>query len=323
MLKNKFKIIFGILLLLVIAALATFKIMNRSLNTEVTKEINPTMGAIQTFISTTGTVLPQNRLEVKPPVNGRIESILVQEGNKVKLGQVLSWMSSTERAALLDAAEGQGEDVLKYWKQVYKPIALLAPIDGEVIVATTQPGQTVTTTDAVVVLSDHLIVRAQVDETDIGKIKLKQAAVITLDAYADKKISATVEHIYYESQTVNNVTIYNVDLLPTDVPAFFRSGMNATVDFKAESKESILLIPVEAVQKDKGQDYVLVKQEGSKEPEKRRIKLGITDDKNFEVLSGIDANDRVIIKTKKYTLPKNATGSNPFSPMPQSQKKRN
>jgi len=323
MLKNKFKIIFVILLLLAITAFVMFKIKSKGSSTEVTKEINPTTGIIQTFISTTGTVLPKNRLQIKPPVNGRIESILVQEGEKVKLGQVLSWMSSTERAALLDAAQGQGEAALKYWKEAYKAIPLLSPIDGEVIVATTQPGQTVTTSDAVIVLSDHLIVRAQVDETDIGKIKLGQAAIITLDAYSETKIKANVEHLYYESQTVNNVTIYNVDLLPEEVPPFFRSGMNAAVDFKAESRENILLIPVEAVHKDKGQDYVLVKQEGSKEPEKRSIKLGITDDKNFEVLSGIEANDRVIIKTKKYALPKNATGSNPFSPMSQPQKKRN
>ena len=98
---------------------------------------------------------------------------------------------------------------------------ILSPIDGEVIVATIQPGQTVTTTDDVVVLSDHLIVRAQVDETDIGKIQLGQKAFISLDAYPDRRIQATVEHIYYESSTVNNVTIYNVDLLPNGCSAVF------------------------------------------------------------------------------------------------------
>ena len=321
--NKKLKIIFIVLAVLIVSALIIIKIKGKGSSVEVTKEIAPATGTIETFISTTGTVLPKNRLEVKPTVGGRIESILVQEGEKVKVGQPLAWMSSTERAALLDAAEGQGDKILNYWKEVYKPIALLSPIDGEVIVATTQPGQTVTTTDAVIVLSDHLIVRAQVDETDIGKIKLGQGAFITLDAYPGTKIKASVEHIYYESQTVNNVTIYNVDLLPENVPLFFRSGMNTTVDFKVESKENILLIPVEAVHKDKNGDYVLVKQEGSKEPEKRSIKLGITDDKNFEVLSGISANDRIVIKTQKYTLPKNTTGSNPFSPMSQPQKKRN
>ena len=296
------------------------KISTKGSNNEITKEITPTAGTIETFISTTGTVLPKNRLEVKPSVGGRIESILVQEGEKVKTGQPLAWMSSTERAALLDAAEGQGEKVLNYWKEVYKPIALLSPIDGEVIVATTQPGQTVTTTDSVIVLSDHLIVRAQVDETDIGKIKLGQGAFITLDAYPGVKINASVEHIYYESQTVNNVTIYNVDLLPENVPPFFRSGMNATVDFKSEGKENALLLPVEALHKDKEGDYVLLKQEGVEKPVRRTVKLGLTDDKNYEILSGITAGDRIIVKTKKYALPTSSVGGNPFSPFGQRKK---
>jgi len=313
--KTKSKIIFGILVLLAISAFIVVKIKGKGQGNEIVKEVNPSLGTIQTFISTTGTVLPKNRLEVKPPVGGRIESILVQEGDKVKLGQVLAWMSSTERAALLDAAEGQGEDVLKYWKQVYKPIALLAPIDGEVIVATTQPGQTVTTADAVIVLSDHLIVRAQVDETDIGKIKLKQGAFITLDAYLDTKIGAVVDHIYYESETVNNVTIYKVDLVPEKTPEFFRSGMNATVDFQAESRENALLLPVEAVRKEKDDSYVLLKQEGSNNPAKRLIKIGITDDKNYEVLSGVSSADTVLVTTKKYVFPGAASsGTNPFLP---------
>jgi len=138
---------------------------------EVIREVSVRVGPIKTIISATGKVLPKNRLEIKPPVSGRIEGILVKEGDFVKKGDTLGWMSSTERAALLDAAQGQGEEKLKYWQQVYKPIALVAPIDGEVIVATIQPGQAVTTADAALVLSDQLIVRAQVDETDIGKIK--------------------------------------------------------------------------------------------------------------------------------------------------------
>ena len=322
MLKNKFKVIFGVLLLLAICTFVIFKIKSKGSSSEIIKEIKPTLGSIQTFISTTGTVYPKNRLEVKPPVGGRIESILVQEGDKVKLGQVLAWMSSTERAALLDAAEGQGEEVLKYWKQVYKPIALLAPINGEVIVATTQPGQTVTTTDAVVVLSDHLIVRAQVDETDIGKVKPEQEAFVALDAYPNEKINATVEHIYYESETVNNVTIYKVDLLPKNVPEFFRSGMNATVDFIAESRKNILLLPVEAVRKENDESYVLLKQADNKNPIKRVVKIGITDDKNYEVLSGITSTDTVIVTTKKYIFPSgSSTGSNPFLPKMSSSKK--
>ena len=315
MLKIKSKIIFVVLALLVISIFVVMKIRSKNTSSEIIKEVSPSIGTLQTFISTTGTVLPKNRLEIRPPVAGRIESILVKEGENVKIGQILAWMSSTERAALLDAAEGQGKEVLKYWKEAYKGIPLLSPIDGEVIVATIQPGQTVTTSDAVVVLSDRLIVRAQVDETDIGKIKLNQGAFITLDAYLDTKIGAAVDHIYYESETVNNVTIYKVDLIPENTPEFFRSGMNATIDFKAQSRENALLLPVEAVRKEKDDSYVLLKQEGSNNPVKRVIKTGITDDQNYEILSGVTSADTVLVTTKKYVFPgATSSGTNPFLP---------
>ncbi len=310
---KKFKIIFVVVVILLIAGFAINGLLKREPAAEITQEITPFVGSVRNLISSTGTVLPKNRLEIKPPVNGRIESVLVREGNKVKAGQILAQMSSTERAALLDAARGQGEETLKYWEETYKPIPLQAPIAGEVIVATTQPGQTVTTADAVMVLSDHLIIRAQVDEVDIGKITLDNKAIITLDAYPDIKINASVEHIYYESQTVNNVTIYEIDLVCDEVPPFFRSGMNATVDFITQSKENALLIPGEAVGGEKEGSYVLIKQANGAQV-KTAVKLGISDDKNVEVLSGVSEGDKIIVKSKKYTLPKSATGTNPFLP---------
>jgi len=317
---KKFKLFFGIAVILIIAFIAAKRLKSGKSSDETIREITPVVGSISTSISCTGTVLPKNRLEIKPPVNGRIEKVLVQEGDTVKTGQILAWMSSTERAALLDAARGKGEETLKYWEETYKPIPLPAPIDGEVIVATTQPGQAVTTADAIVVLSDHLIVRAQVDETDISKITAQMKAVISLDAYPDIKINSTVEHIYYESKTVNNVTIYEVDLKPEEVPQFLRSGMNASVDFIQQGKPNALLIPQEAVHKEKDQNVVYVIQNNGQEPQAINVKLGISDDKNVEVLSGITENDRIIIKTKKYALPKSTTGTNPFMPRPRQQR---
>lgn len=312
--NKKIKIIFILVVLFAIGVFIYMKVKPKSNSGESITEISPTTGSIQNIVSTTGTVLPKNRLEIKPPVNGRVESILVQEGDTVKTGQTLAWMSSTERAALLDAARGQGEAKLKYWQETYKPIALLAPINGEVIVATTQPGQTVTTADAVVVLSDQLIVRAQVDETDIGKVFLGQSAIVSLDAYPENKIKAKVEHIYYESETVNNVTIYKVDLLPEGVPSFFRSGMNATIEFIILSTDNALILPLEAIHKEKDESYVLLKKNGASEPVRQVVKIGLTDEKNAEIISGISEKDRVILKTKKFVLPTSEAGSSPFTP---------
>ena len=312
--NKKIKILFLILIAVVVSGIIIYKIKHPKMPEEITKELSPVIGTIENSISTTGMVLPKNRLEVKPPVNGRIDSVLVAEGDKVKSGAILAWMSSTERAAILDAAHGQGEETLKYWKDVYKGIPLISPIDGEVIVATTQPGQTMTTNDVVLVLSDKLIVRAQVDETDIGKVKLGQNATISLDAYPDTKIKATVDHIYYESRTVNNVTIYDVDLLPETVQEFFRSGMNATINFIVNSKEGILILPNEAILKEDDKHSVFVKGDNGA-PVRRDIKTGIGDDKNTEIVSGISLKDTVIVRSKKYALPKSDNaGSSPFTP---------
>lgn len=166
MIRNK-GIIFSVIFIIAIIALILVKVMHKT-SGEITQEISPVFGSIQVSITSTATVQPQNRLEIKPPINGRIEQIMVSEGDTVKTGQMLALMSSTERAALLDAAKSQGPDVIKYWEEVYKPTPLLSPIDGDVIVSKDYPGQTITSADVVMVLSDHLIVQAQVDET-VGK----------------------------------------------------------------------------------------------------------------------------------------------------------
>jgi macrolide-specific efflux system membrane fusion protein len=308
------KIYLFLLVVFVISISLIMKLKHRKTSIEAVSEVSVGYGTIQIFISTTGIVQPQNRLEVKPPISGRIEEILVREGQKVTVGQNLAWMSSTERAALLDTARAQGEETLKYWQEAYKPTPLIASIDGEVIVRAVEPGQTVTASDAVIVLSDRLIVKAQVDETDIGKIKLNQPAIISLDAYPEIKVRATVDHISYESKVVNNVTIYEVDILPESVPEVFRSGMSANVDIITESKENVLIIPLEAVSQEKEGSFVFLSKGRNRKSSKVEVKLGISDDENIEILSGLAEGDKVLITTQKYIPSQNSNSSSPLMP---------
>lgn len=311
---KRWKIYLSLLIALTIVIGLIVKIRQGKTTKEIIKEINPVYGKIEVLISTTGTVQPQNRLEIKPSIDGRIESILVNEGDKIRKGQILAWMSSTERAALLDAARPQGEKALKYWREAYKPTPLIAPINGEVIVRAVEPGQTVTSATPVLVLSDRLIVKAQVDETDIGKIKLGQRAMVSLDAYPEHKVKSKVDHIAYESQVVNNVTIYEVDVLPQKIPGVFRSGMSANVKITELSKEDILLVPVEAVKRDQEGSFVLLSPGPGEELMKRRVEPGISDDDNIEIISGLQTTDTIIIKTQKYALPKSKNQGSPFMP---------
>lgn len=278
------------------------------------EEIHPEIGDIREVVSTTGTVEPQNRLQIKPPIGGRIEEILVREGDKVKAGQTLAWMSSTERAALLDAALTRGPEQVDYWKDAYKATPLIAPIDAEVIVRAFEPGQTVTASDAVLVLSDRLIVSAQVDETDIGGVKDGQDAVVSLDAYPEVKVKSKVSHISYESTVVNNVTIYQVDILPDSIPAVFRSGMSAIVEIVTQQKNNVLRLPVTAVTRGRRKSTVTILERGRQAS--RKVETGASDEKYIEIVSGLGENDTVVVKKEKKVLRKGAgaQGTNPFMP---------
>jgi macrolide-specific efflux system membrane fusion protein len=307
MFKNKYVVTILIIVVSVLISIFFIKARNNT-NGNITKEIHPYRGDIKLTVTTTGVVEPQNRLEIKPSINGRIEKILVQEGD------VLAYMSSTERAALLDAARSQGDQTRQYWEEVYKQTPIISPIDGEVIVRSVEPGQTVTVNDPVLVLSDRLIVSAQFDETDIGSIKIGQRAVITLDAYPGTKIKGKVDHIAYESNLVNNVNIYDVDVLPEEVPEFFRSGMSANVEVIEQEKTDILLVPVEALTRENNKTFVMVKKGLTGRVQKHEIETGISDEKNIEVTSGLTAEDVIVIANKTFSLNKKEPGGNPFMP---------
>jgi macrolide-specific efflux system membrane fusion protein len=250
-------------------------------------------GDLTLQVSATGTVQPENRLEIKPPIAGRVEQVLVQEGQRVRRGQVLAWMSSTERAALLDAARAKGPEEVKRWEELYRPTPILAPINGTLILRSVESGQTFTTSDAILVMSDRLTVKAQVDETDIARVKLRQPAQLVLDAYPDHPIPGAVDQIAFEAKTVNNVTTYTVDVLPRETPDFMRSGMTATVTFQVASKEGVLLVPSDAIRTEQGASYVLLPSAEGR-PERRTVQTGLSDGPRTEIVSGLKEGEQVL-----------------------------
>lgn len=247
----------------------------------------------------TGTVQPENRLQIKSTISGRADRILVKEGQYVYKGQVLAWISSSERAVLLDAARAQGSDEVKKWEEIYKPTPIIAPLNGTVILRSIEPGQTFTTGDAILVMADRLTIQAQVDETDLAQVRVGQKAKVTLDAYLDRELESTVNQVAYEAKTVNNVTTYVVDVLPNEKIDFLRSGMTANVTFIGETKENILVIPNEFIKYDAGKAKTLVKL--NKNNEERELSLGLTDGKVTEVKLGLNEGETILFEIKKET----------------------
>lgn len=280
------------------------------------KEFEVTRGNLKTTILATGTVHPENRLEIKAPVAGRIDTVLSKEGDHVHKGQILAWMSSTDRAALLDAARARGSEEVKRWEELYKAMPVIAPLPGTIILRNVEPGQTITGADVIFAMSDRLTVKAQVDETDIATIKLHQKAEIILDAYPGQTIAAEVDQIAFEAKTVNNVTTYVIDVLPAKPPEYLRSGMTANVRFQQQDRENVLLVSTEALSVSDGKTKVTLKSDDSK-PEEKEIQIGLSDGKQTEVISGLEENDIVVrAEVSKTDKP----GASPFSPFGPSRK---
>lgn len=321
--KRKNKFILFLIIFAGIALFAFFKFSGSSKSDAEMKEIRPVRGEVRLTVSTTGTVSPRNRLEVTPSVSGRVEKILVNEGDVVRKGQIIAYMSSTDRASLIDAARAQGSAAVKYWEDAYKLIPIVAPIGGTVIVRTIEPGQTVTASSDIAVISDVLIVKAAVDETDIGRVALGQRAEVSLDAHPDIKVNGTVSRIYYESATSNNVTIYYVQIECDEIPQVFRSGMSSNIEIVEKTRKDVLLLPSDAVQKINGKSFVLLKNPkgGNAEPEIREVETGLASNGSIEIVSGIRDEDVVLVASKDFVLPKTDGGKNMFLPQPGSRAK--
>ena len=290
---------------------------------QIVRTVKVARGDLSVTVTATGTVKPYNRVEIKAPIAGRIEEVLVQEGEMVKSGQVLARMSSVERAALLDAARAQGDAAVKRWEEAYKVAPLLAPLDGMIIVRSVEPGQTVTTADPVVVLSDRLIVEALVDETDLSMIQLGQKTEIRLDAYAQEVFQGKVDHITFESKLENNVNVYAIDILPEKVPASFRSGMTANVTFVVKEKKGALLLPSEAivawpksVPKPPSAEFAVYEKAFGGKLVPLAVKIGESDGRMTEITEGPKEGTEVVIARKK----EKQRSANLFGP-PQASKK--
>jgi macrolide-specific efflux system membrane fusion protein len=251
-------------------------------------------GPLRVTLRESAVVVPEHRLTVTPPIPGRIDAINVANGVAVKQGQVLAWISSTDRAALMDSARAAGGSEVKFWEDIYKPAPLIAPLDGHIISTAVVPGQVVVTAQTVFTMSDHLIVQAAVDETDLDQVWLDQKTDVTFDSFPDAQLTGHVHEIAYDATTVNNVTTYNVNIYLDSIPDYIRSGISANVFLNISDKKSVLRIPTDAITPE---GDVLVVQDKDKAPVVQKITVGGNDGTWTEVLSGLNEGDWIARRT--------------------------
>lgn len=258
-----------------------------------------------------GSVVPFHRIEIKPTMSGRMEKLLVAEGDTVRRGQIIAWMSSSDRAAILDSAQAEGPEQVKEWQDAYLATPVIAPQPGLIILSGVVEGQTVDPSVVIYAMSDVLIISASVDETDIGRIRLGMPAKIVLDAYPDRTETGKVFDILYEGKNTSNVIQYTVKIKLPRVPAYYRSEMTANVSFIVSRKDKALVVPADAVRDRDGESQVLVPGPDGAD-QWQDVDTGIENDKWVEIVDGLDPGDSVVIRRAPYVREQASQGS-PFA----------
>lgn len=127
------------------------------------------------------------------------------------------------------------------------------PINGVVINKNVEAGQTVAaslSTPTLFSIAEDLSnmeILADVDESDIGQIKMGQAVQFEVAAYMNKEFTGTVSQVRLQPRTVSNVVTYTVVVQAKNEDGLLLPGMTATITFTTEKHTDVLLIPSKAM----------------------------------------------------------------------------
>lgn len=295
-------------------------------------------------VSATGTIQPRESVEVSSKITARIKEILVEENQHVTAGQVVAILDGKDYEAKLRQANfalTNTSQKLARTKRLYeigaKSLADLEDAQynydrakSEVELAESDVNETVITApmDGIVVgepltagsmavqgnsnptvimriadLSEKLV-KAKVDETDIGSVKVGARATFTVDAYPDENFSATVHTISQtdtanswdstsssgsSSSSSNSVIYYYVTFNAPDPKNLLLPAMTARLDITVGRAEDSLCVPIEAVKTDAQGSYVervTTDAQGRQSAENIYITVGLYGEEFVEVSSG-------------------------------------
>jgi len=186
---------------------------------------------------------------------------------------------------------------------------ITAPIDGVIASVSTEEGETVAAgmqapTFVTIIDLERLQVDAYVDEVDIGKVKVGQRAVFTVDAFPATEFEGKVSAIYPKAVIQDNVVNYDVVVdIETPYRGMLRPEMTASVTILLEKREGVLAVPAKAIQRDRGRTVVYVLTDGRAKP--REIKAGWRDGEWIEVASGLHEGENVLLETPGRKQEKN------------------
>jgi HlyD family secretion protein len=127
--------------------------------------------------------------------------------------------------------------------------SIRSPIDGVVLTRTVDPGNAVAASLQAVTLFTvaedlgKLRLQVNVDEADVGSVKVGQKANFTVSAYPSRKFPATITRVAYGSTTTDNVVTYITYLEVDNTDLTLRPGMTASSTITSTERNDVLLVP--------------------------------------------------------------------------------
>ena len=216
---------------------------------------------------------------------------LVKVYDDLKDGDDVESFDDKIKRTAAEAKKNKAFDNLKAAERSLKDTVLTSPIAGTVLNFNILPQTEIfpSTEIATIGTTKTLEFAAEVDETDVVKIKDGSAVLIALDAFQDIEIESAVGQILDVSTTTSTgATAYEVKMvLPNDLP--IRIGMSGEATVEIEKRQNVITIPIEALVDDK---YVYVAENGKYS--KTAIETGLSSDTDIEIVKGPDQNQEVL-----------------------------
>ncbi|ACQ67294.1 macrolide transporter subunit MacA [Candidatus Williamhamiltonella defendens] len=180
-----------------------------------------------------------------------------------------------------------------------------APMSGEVVQITTLEGQTVIATQQVpniLTLADMstMLVNTQVSEADIIHLKPGLKISFTILGDPNKHFEGVLKDIQPTPESINDAIFYSARFEVPNSKGLLRLKMTAQVSIQLAEARKAMLMPLSAlgnqIDGNRYQVSVLVKDKDNKNQEEtREVTIGIRNNLNVQILSGLKLGEKVII----------------------------
>jgi HlyD family secretion protein len=184
---------------------------------------------------------------------------------------------------------------------------ITSPIDGVILSRDVELGDAVSSilvlgssATLVMTLGDtsSVYVKGKVDESDIGRVYLGQAARIKVESFKDKTFNGVVTKISPMGVEKDNVTTFEVRASINNPGGELKAEMTANAEIILEEHKNVLQIPEGAIlyDKDKKASVEIPNPKAKDGKDKIAVNIGISNGAKTEVLSGLKENQEVVLQ---------------------------